>query len=235
MQNALRKVPEHFFARCKAGSASLAIPLAVLFKNLPLLRVVLRAPVIAHQRVVEGAAAIGFHGMASLFFAVHQIVIEIFLGVCFGWVAFCLRIGYTVIRSIALLDVLDVLLGNTFRCIIEIYRCASFFTKNILVLLWNDTNWGFDHLLAFKILVSNKSFNVICRINVVESIHNTERLFLSLSHFYFCVILCDIWYRLYITRCYSICAFNSYAVSVSNVANIVIPNPVPISRRIESL
>lgn len=63
LQNALRKVPEHFFARCKAGSASLAIPLAVLFKNLPLLRVVLRAPVIAHKRVVEVAAG-GLGGQA---------------------------------------------------------------------------------------------------------------------------------------------------------------------------
>lgn len=99
LQNALRKVPEHFFARCKAGSASLAIPLAVLFKNLPLLRVVLRAPialVVPRQRVVEVASAIGFHGMASLISAVHQIVIEIFLGVCFGWVAFCGRMWHSI-------------------------------------------------------------------------------------------------------------------------------------------
>lgn len=96
LQNALRKVPEHFFARCKAGSASLAFPLA---ENLPLLRVVLRAPialVVPRQRVVEVASAIGFHGMASLISAVHQIVIEIFLGVCFGWVAFCGRMWHSI-------------------------------------------------------------------------------------------------------------------------------------------
>ena len=98
LQNALRKVPEHFFARCKAGSASLAFPLAVLCKNLPLLRVVLRALVtlvVSRQRVVEVAVAIGFHGMASLFFAVHQIVIEIFLGVFDGRGIFFLQSAYT--------------------------------------------------------------------------------------------------------------------------------------------